>query len=74
MNQTMQAQSGDRLTGIINWLDTFSGIGFISSPKVDGDIFIPKCQGLTEGQQVEFTLVATESGYGSEKVRPVLGL
>lgn len=72
MIQNMHPQSGDRLVGTINWLDSFSGIGFISSPVVDGDIFVPRCKGLLEGQQVEFTLVATESGFGSEKVRPVL--
>jgi len=72
MNQTMHPQSGDRLIGTVNWLDTFSGIGFINSPVVDGDIFIPQCKGLSEGQKVEFTLVATDSGYGSERVRPVL--
>jgi cold shock CspA family protein len=73
MNQQMQAQTGDRLIGTVNWLDSFSGIGFISSPRVNGDIFIPRCQGLKEGQQVEFTLVATDTGFGSEKVRPLLG-
>jgi cold shock CspA family protein len=71
MNQSMQPQSGDRLVGTINWLDSFSGIGFINSPNVDGDIFVPQCQGLSEGQQVEFTLVASDGGFGSAEIRPV---
>lgn len=70
MNPTMHPQSGDRLTGTINWLDSFSGIGFINSPQVNGDIFV-QCQGFSEGQSVEFTLIATDSGFGSEKVLPV---
>ena len=71
MNQPMQPQSGDRLVGTINWLDSISGIRFINSPNVDGDIFVPQCQGLSEGQQVEFTLVASDGGFGSEEIRPV---
>jgi len=74
MDQATFAQTGDRIIGTINWMDSFSGIGFILSPRVDGDIFVPSCQGLAEGQEVEFTLVATGSGFGSEKVRPVLGV
>ena len=74
MDQAKFAQTGDRLTGTINWMDSLSGIGFISSPRVDGDIFIPRCQGLSEGQEVEFTLVNTGSGFRSERVRPVLGV
>ena len=74
MDQAMQPQVGDRLTGTVNWLDSFSGIGFINSPKVEGDIFVPQSQGLSEGQKVEFTLVSTETGFGSVEVRPVLAM
>jgi len=58
--------------GTINWLDSLSGIGFINTPNVEGDVFVPQCKGLVEGQEVEFTLVTIDSGFGSEKVRPVL--
>jgi len=74
MDQVTQGETGDHLTGTINWLDTFSGIGFICSPKVEGDIFVLQSHGLSEGQEVEFTLVSTESGFKSEKVRPVLAM
>lgn len=63
--------------GIIKWFNNEKGYGFING-KSDEDIFVHytsiKIDGyktLTEGQEVEYTLIKTDKGLQATSVKPV---
>ena len=63
--------------GIIKWFNNEKGYGFING-KSDEDIFVHytsiKIDGyrtLSEGQEVEFTLIKTDKGLQATNVIPV---
>lgn len=68
--------NNDVHTGKVKWFDDRKGFGFISSPDVDGDVFVhfstvPGQEGrrsLMEGDTVTYILGERDGGMYAEKV------
>jgi len=65
----------DRHTGVVKWFNNAKGFGFITLPDRPDDVFVhfraiigEGYKSLTEGQEVEFTLVEGPKGLQAEEV------
>ena len=67
----------ERLMGTVKWFNNTKGFGFIERSDGD-DVFVHYNQirgdgfrSLSDGQQVEFSLIETDKGFRAEDVSPV---
>lgn len=62
--------------GTVKWFSDVKGFGFISTPEVDGDVFVHFSSITMDGfrtlkpnEQVAFDLVQADKGYLAQEVR-----
>lgn len=64
--------------GQVKWFSDAKGFGFITTPDIEGDVFVhfsaivmPGFRTLAPDMGVEFELARSDKGYMAQMVRPV---